>query len=391
VAAHEREPRPCPLAVGDDVLEDLYERVRRTRWTDAVAGGGWAYGTDVDYLRELASYWVDRFDWKAQEHLINECLPGWIVRLDGRQVHYARRPGVGPAPLPLALLHGWPGSFVEMYKVAPVLADPAAYGGDPADAFDVIVPSLPGHGLSEPALVPGFGADECADVVCELMTRVLGYRRFGAQGGDRGAFVSAGLGHRHRDDVVGIHLNLATGIPGSGAEMTRDEAQWLSDQQAWLAEEGGYIAIQSTRPQTIGVALNDSPVGLLAYIVEKWRAWSDCHGDVESCFTKSELLTNVTLYWVTGTIRSSMHYYYEHRRNPPVAVRAERIDVPTGVAMFPAEVMRTPRRAVERKYDLRRWSELPAGGHFAAMEQPGDLVAEIREFFRPLRGRPVAG
>jgi microsomal epoxide hydrolase len=254
----------------------------RTRWTDAVAGSGWAHGTDIDYLRELASYWVDGFDWRARERLINECLPGWAVRLGGRQVHFAHCPGVGPAPLPLVLLHGWPGSFVEMYKVAPALADPAAHGGDPADAFDVVVPSLPGHGLSEPVLAPGFGADGCADVVWALITEVLGAPRFGAQGGDRGAFVSAGLGHRHPDAVVGIHLNLATGIPGAGTQLTEDERRWLNDQQRWLGEEGGYIAIQGTRPQTIGVALNDSPVGLLAWIVEKWRAWSDCGGDVES-------------------------------------------------------------------------------------------------------------
>jgi pimeloyl-ACP methyl ester carboxylesterase len=367
------------------VLDDLYERVRRTRWTDAIAGAGWAYGADVDYLRRLSSYWVDGFDWRSQERLINDRLPGWIVALDGREVHFAHRPGIGPAPLPLVLLHGWPGSFVEMYKIAPALADPAAHGGDAADAFDVIIPSLPGHGLSEPALVAGFGADECADVVATLMTGVLGFRRFGAQGGDRGAFVSAGLGHRHPDALVGIHLNLATGIPGDGDALTDEERRWMSDQQAWMAEEGAYIAVQSTRPQTIGVALNDSPVGLLAYIVEKWRAWSDCHGDVESRFTRSELLTNVTLYWATGTIRSSMQYYYEHRRRPPAAVRPVRIDVPTGVAMFPGEVMRPPRSAVERKYDLRRWSEMPAGGHFAAMEQPEDLVGEIRAFFRPLR------
>jgi pimeloyl-ACP methyl ester carboxylesterase len=239
--------------------------------------------------------------------------------------------------------------------------------------------------LSQAVLEPGFGADECADVIHQLMTGVLGISRFAAQGGDRGAFVSAGLAHRHRDAIIGIHLNLATGIPGVDAEMTEDERRWLSDQQQWLAEEGGYIAIQGTRPQTLGFALNDSPVGLLAWIVEKWRAWSDCGGDIESCFTKDELLTNATIYWVTETIRSSMHYYYEHRLHPPAAVRPERIDVPTGVAMFPAEVMRVPRTAVERKYDVRHWSSMTAGGHFAAMEQPDALVADIRAFFRPLR------
>jgi pimeloyl-ACP methyl ester carboxylesterase len=371
------------VAIGDDVLDDLRQRVRRTRFTDSMAGAGWSHGTNVDYLRELASYWADGFDWRAQERLLNRRLPGWVTDIAGRQVHFARCPGVGPDPMPLVLLHGWPGSYFEMVKVAPVLADPAAHGGDPADAFEVVVPSLPGHGFSAAVLEPGFGADQAADVVCELMRDHLGFPRFGAQGGDRGAFVSAGLGHRHREHVVGIHLNFATGLPGDDVA----DREWMARQQAWMAEEGGYISIQSTRPLTLAVALNDSPVGLLAWIVEKWRAWSDCDGDVERCFTKADLLTTATIYWVTGTIRASMHYYLEHRLRPPIAVRPERIDIPTGVAMFPAEVARPPRTSVERKFDLRRWTDMPAGGHFAAMEQPDALVAEIRAFFRPLRAR----
>ena len=377
--------RPAPVAVDDAVLEDLYERVRRTRWPDSVAGAGWSHGTSTEYLRQLASYWVDGFDWRAEERLLNLRLPGWTVDVGGRPVHYARCPGVGPAPLPLVLLHGWPGSFMEMTKVAPLLADPGAHGGDPVDAFEVVVPSLPGHGFSAAVLEEGFGADQCADVVHALMTEALGYGRFGAQGGDRGAFVSAGLGHRHPEAMVGIHLNFPTGWPSPAAEMDDDERAWLAAQRDWMATEGGYIAIQGTRPQTLGFALNDSPVGLLAWIVEKWRAWSDCGGDVERCFTRAELLTNATIYWVTQTIRSSMHYYWEHRRRPPVATGPERIGVPTGVAMFPAEVSRPPRRVVARKYDLRRWTDMAAGGHFAAMEQPEALVEEIRAFFRPLR------
>jgi pimeloyl-ACP methyl ester carboxylesterase len=315
--------------------------------------------------------------------MLNDRLPGWSATIDGRGVHAARLPGKGPEPLPLVLLHGWPGSFVEMVKVAPMLADPAAYGGDPADAFDVVVPSLPGHGYSDPPLQEGFGADECADLMRTLMVDVLHYERFGAQGGDRGAFVATGLGYRHADVVAGIHLNLAGGIPG--APPTREEVAWLADQSRWMADEGGYMAVQGTRPQTLGVALNDSPVGLLAWIVDKWRAWSDCRGDVETCFTADELLTNVTLYWLTATIRSSMHWYLEHRRRPPAFVRPERIEVPTGVAAFPREVMRTPRGAVERKYDLRQWTDMDRGGHFAAMEQPLALVEDVRRFFRPLR------
>jgi pimeloyl-ACP methyl ester carboxylesterase len=272
-----------------------------------------------------------------------------------------------------------------MYKVAPALADPASHGGDPADAFDVIVPSLPGHGFTDPVLDRPFGADECADLLAELLSDVWGVDRVGVQGGDRGAFVAASLGARHRDRVAGIHLNLATGVPGAGDEQTDEERASLAQQAAWMAEEGGYIAIQGTRPQTLGFALNDSPVGLLAWIVEKWRAWSDCGGDIESCFTKDELLTNAAIYWLTGTIRSSMHWYLEHRRRPPVAMRPDRVDVPTGVAMFPAEVMRVPRTAVERKYDVRQWTDMPRGGHFAAMEQPELLVEDVRAFFRPLR------
>ena len=245
----------------------------------------------------------------------------------------------------------------------------------------------PGHGFSDPPREVGFGADEIADVMHTLMTDVLGFGHFVAQGGDRGAFVSAGLGHRHRASVTAIHLNMATGIMGTADDVSEAEQQFQREQKDFLAREGGYIAIQGTRPQTLSVGLNDSPVGLLAWIVEKWHAWSDCNGDIESCFTKDELLTNVMIYWITQTVRPSMHYYYEHRRRPPVAMRPERVDVPTGVAMFPAEVLRTPETAVARKYDLRRFTHMPAGGHFAAMEQSEALAAEIRAFFRPLRGR----
>jgi pimeloyl-ACP methyl ester carboxylesterase len=376
-------PEPFPIAVADDVLDDLADRIRRTRWTDAIPGAGWEFGADVDYLRSLARYWADGFDWRAQERLFNERLPSYVAEVDGRRLHFAHLRGTGPRPMPLVLLHGWPGSFAELYKVAPLLADPGAHGGDARDAFDVVVPSLPGHGFSEPVLAAGFGADECAEVVRALMVDVLGYPWFGAQGGDRGAFVATALGYLVRDHVRGIHLNLAGGIPAQPPEA--EEGAWLDDQARWLADEGGYIAIQSTRPLTIGLALNDSPVGLLAWIVEKWRAWSDCDGDLERCFTEDELLANVTLYWVTGTIRSSVHWYLEHRRRPPVFVRPERIEVPTGVATFPKEVMRTPRSAVARKYDLRHWTTMAKGGHFAAMEQPDALVEDIRTFFRPLR------
>lgn len=378
-------PRPFVIHVDDAALDDLRRRIRRARWPSAVTGDGWSLGSDVDYIRELASYWIDGYDWRAHEWALNERLPGFTATVGGRTLHYAHCVGRGPAPLPLVLLHGWPGSIVEMSKIAPALADPAAHGGDVDDAFEVIVPSLPGHGFSDAPTAAGFGADACADVVHELMTRVLGFDRYLAQGGDRGAFVSAGLGHRHRDSLIGIHLNMATGIVGDGGQLSEDERQFQDDQIRFLAIEGGYIAIQGTKPQTLGVGLNDSPVGLLAWIVEKWRAWSDCDGDVERCFTKDELLTNVTLYWFTQTIRPSMHYYYEHRAAPPVAMRPERVSVPTAIAMFPREVMHVPRPAVERKYDVVQWTDFDRGGHFAAMEQPDALIADIRTFARQFR------
>jgi microsomal epoxide hydrolase len=379
-------PSPFVIHVDDAALDDLQRRVRRTRWPARVAGDGWSLGADVAYLRELAAYWIDGYDWRAHERALNERLPGWTASVGGRTLHFARCKGRGPAPLPLVLLHGWPGSFFEMSKIAPALADPVAHGGDARDAFEVIVPSLPGHGFSDAPASPGFGADQCADVVHELMTAVLGFDGgYFAQGGDRGAFVSAGLGHRHHDAVVGIHLNMATGIVGAGDELSEEEHRFQQDQIRFLASEGGYIAIQGTKPQTLGVGLNDSPVGLLAWIVEKWRAWSDCDGDVERCFTKDELLTNVMLYWITQTIRPSMHYYYEHRANPPVAMRPEPVPVPTAIAMFPREVMQVPRTAVERKYDVRQWSSFERGGHFAAMEQPDAMVADIRAFARQFR------
>jgi pimeloyl-ACP methyl ester carboxylesterase len=375
--------RPAPFAVPVDesALDDLRRRLEHTRWPDTL--GGWTHGTDLDVMRGLTDHWLHSFDWAAQAAMLDRVLPSSMVEIDGLQVHVARLAGHGPDPFPLLLMHGWPGSYTEMVELAPRLADPGAYGGDPADAFDVIVPSLPGHGFSQRPTEATFGADECARIMRTLMVDVLGYDRFGAQGGDRGAFVSASLGHEHHDVVAGIHLNFPTGIPGS--PMSDDEAQWIADQQRYLVEQGGYIAIQGTRPLTLAYGLHDSPVGTLAWIVEKWREWSDCGGDVEARFTKDQILTNATLYWLSETMRSSMHYYWAHRANPPAAMRPVRIDCPTGVAAFPREVMHVPRSAVERKYDLRHWTEMSSGGHFAPLEEPDALAEDIRAFFRLVR------
>jgi pimeloyl-ACP methyl ester carboxylesterase len=376
---------PFEIRVDQDVLDDLVVRIGRTCWPDQPMDVTWELGVDGAYLRELADYWMQGFDWRSTEERLNRVLPGHRARVGDLDVHVARVAAVGGSSRPpVVLLHGWPSSFCEMIEIAPALADPAAHGGDPADAVDVIVPSLPGHGFSSIPPRTGFGADECADVLRDLVVDVLGHDRFVVHGGDRGAFVATSLGHRHPDVVAGIHITLPTGIPGPGDERTTEEDRWLAETAAWAVEEGGYAAIQGTRPQTLAYAMHDSPVGLLAWIVEKFRAWSDCGGDVGSRFSRDTLLTNVTVYWVTRTFRSSSHWYWEHRRNPPAATRPVRIEVPTGVAAFPREVMRVPRSAVARKYHLVHWTDMPSGGHFPALEEPARLVADIRSFLRRL-------
>jgi len=370
--------------VSSAVLEELRQRLARVRWPEALAPG-WELGTDPVYLRELVDHWREGFDWRSQERALEETLPSHRARVGGLDLHFALRPGTGPKPFPLLLLHGWPGSHFEFSKVAGPLADPGAHGGDALDAFDLVVPSLPGHGLSEAPGDPYFNADDAADLLHELMTEVLGHSRFGAQGGDRGAMVAVSLAHRHPGSVAGIHLNMATGIPAPPESRTREEEAWLDTQARWFQEEGGYSAIQSTRPQTLAYGLSDSPVGLAAWILEKWKVWSDCEGDLERCFSKDELITNVMLYWVTGTIHASTRWYAAHRKRPPAAMRPVRIEVPTAVADFPKETVRVPRSAVERKYHLVQWNEMARGGHFAAMEQPEVLVEDVRRFFRRFR------
>ncbi len=379
-----RDELKAPISVPSELLDDLHQRLVRVRWPEAL-GSGWRLGTDPDYLRELVAYWREGFDWRAQERALERELPSHRAQVGGLDLHFALRPGQGPNPFPLLLLHGWPGSHFEFNKLAGPLADPAACGGDALDAFDLVVPSLPGHGFSGAPSDPFFNADDGADLLNELMTKVLGHARYGAQGGDRGAMVAMSLGHRHRQNVAGIHLNMATGIPAPPESRSAEEVAWLDVQARWFQEEAGYSAIQSTRPQTLAYGLSDSPVGLAGWIVEKWKVWSDCGDDIESCFSKDELLTNVMIYWVTGTIHASTRWYAAHRRRPPAAMRPERIEVPTAVADFPKEPVRVPRSAAQRKFDLVQWTEMQQGGHFAAMEQPDALAEDIQRFFRGIR------
>ncbi len=373
---------PFQIQVAEEVLLDLKQRLARIRWPDALADADWDYGTNLAYLRQLVRYWHDSYDWRAQERLLNT-FPQFTTDIDEIHLHFLHVKGKGTQPLPLLISHGWPGSFFEMYKIIGPLTDPESYGADPADAFDVVVPSLPGYGFSGPTKVRGVTVERTAEVFVSLM-QDLGYPRFAAQGGDWGSYITTALGRAWASKIIGIHLNTLPGRSMRSQEATTEaERRWREQRAQVTRDESGYSDIQGTRPQTLAYGLNDSPVGLAGWIIEKFRAWSGCHGEIESVFTKDELLTNVMIYWVTQTINSSMRLYYEtsHQREDAFAGQVE---VPTGLAVFPAEGA-PPRSLVGRRYNIQRWTEMKAGGHFAALEQPEALVEDIRAFFRPLR------
>src|SRR5262245_54501813 len=379
---------PFRIAVPDAVLADLRDRLARTRFPDEIEESAWTYGTDLSYLRNLVAHWRERYDWRAAEAALN-AFPQWKARVGDLDIHLLHVRGTGPRPFPLVITHGWPGSVAEFTKIIGPLTDPARHGGDPADAFDVVAPSMPGYGFSDHAHAPGMDAERIAALWSELM-RGLGYARFGAQGGDWGAMVSTYLGANHADVVAGIHLNMVVAFPPDPENpldgLTQEQLIGLMKLQEFLKQETGYQQIQGTKPQTLGYALNDSPAGLAAWIVEKFRTWSDCDGNIERRFTKDELLTNIMLYWVTESATSSCRLYFEARHAAKFPPKDLHITVPTGCAIFPHEIIKPPRPWVEKTMNVQRWTEMPAGGHFAAMEEPKALVDDVRAFFRPLRG-----
>src|SRR5215217_1869745 len=381
------QPQPFTLHVTDDAIADLRMRLERTRFPDQAPGEPWAYGTDVGYMRELVDYWRDRFDWQAQEALLN-AIPQYKVPLHGIDLHFLHVPGNGPSPCPLLLSHGWPGSVLEFLELIPRLTDPARFGGDPADAFTVVAPSLPGYGFSFAPNQPRFNIPRIAEVFAELMTSILGYDRFAAHGGDWGSFITSRLGYAFPQHLFGIHLTMLPirrDLPRPD-QPSEEEARYLDELAAFVREEAAYQLIQGTKPQTLAYGLTDSPAGLAAWIVEKFRTWSDCGGDVESVFTNDELLANISLYWFTGAIGSSFWPYYARMHGPWPIPDGGTVDVPTGYCEFPREILRPPRSLAERVFTrIERWSVMPRGGHFAAMEQPEALAAEMRAFFRPLR------
>jgi microsomal epoxide hydrolase len=385
---------PFRIDVAEPVLDDLRRRLRATRWPDPAVGEPWAEGTDLAYLRELCEYWLDGFDWRRVESELN-AFPQFTTTIDGQRIHFVHVESPHDGALPLVIHHGWPGTFAEFVEILAPLTDPVAHGGRAEDAFHVVCPSLPGFGFSDPPREPGWTPHRIAGAAAELMRR-LGYERYGAQGGDWGAMVSSQLGLVDPGAVVGIHLNMVIApAPRDGdpmAGLSERERRQVDEMRARGRDETGYQQIQGTRPQSVSVGLNDSPVGLAAWIVEKYRAWGDCVRpdgvrDVEHRFTKDTLLTCITIYWVTGTIGSANRLYAETRRGGAGAsLPTMRVPVPMGYARFPGDGFLPPRAWVERLYDVRRWTELAEGGHFPALEVPQLLVQDVRAFFAPLRG-----
>ena len=381
------EVRPFTIRVPDPVLADLKERLRHPRYPDPLQGDGWTYGTDIGYLKQLVAYWRDRFDWRAQERALNR-FEQFTTTIDGLTIHFIHRRSKQPGAFPLLITHGWPGSFVEFTKIIGPLTDPAAHGGRAEDAFDLVIPSIPGFAFSDKPREPGYAPARIAAIEARLMAR-LGYQRYGVQGGDWGSIIGTQIALNDAPHVAGLHLNMCTAAAPAGADpnagLTDAEQQRLKVRQAFQAEETGYQQIQGTKPQTIGIALNDSPIGLAAWIVEKFQSWCDCAGNPESIFTKDELLTNITLYWATQTAASSARIYYESRHAAPAAGGQRRIETPTACADFPKEIIWSPRRWLEARYNITRWTVMPRGGHFAAFEQPELLVDDVRAFFRTVR------
>jgi microsomal epoxide hydrolase len=377
---------PFRIDIPETALTDLHERLARTRFPEQIPGAAWDYGTELGYLRELVGYWRDGYDWRKTETRLNE-LDHNLCEIDGARVHFVHARSPEPDAFPIVMTHGWPGSFVEFEAILPLLTDPRAHGGDPSAALHVVCPSIPGYAFSGPTHDRGWDTRRVARAWAELMAG-LGYERYGAQGGDWGAMISTNLALVDAEHCNGLHLNMPVGGPPPGSDLsnpTPEEADALASMTAYADDDSGYMKIQSTKPQTIGYSLDDSPAGLAAWIVEKFRTWSDCGGDVERSFTRDQLIDNLMMYWLTATGHSSARMYYETTRSGNFGTSGQRVEVPTACARFPKEIIRPPRSWVEQSYNVVRWTEMPRGGHFAAMEQPDLLAADVLEFFGSVR------
>ena len=383
---------PFTINVSDQAMADLRERLQRTRLAPEFANSDWSYGTNGSYLQELLEYWSNTYDWREHEAEINR-FNNYKTTIEDIPIHFIYERGKGPNPTPLILSHGWPWTFWDWHKVIGPLTDPAAYGGDPADSFDVVIPSLPGFGFSTPLTTPKINFWRTADLWVTLMREVLGYDKFAAGGGDWGALLTAQLGHKYAQHLLGIYVHLMAPLDLFNGTLPEEEyyapseKAWYLRNQEFFAAESGYSAIQSTKPQTLAFALNDSPAGLCAWILEKRRTWSDSGGDVESRFSKDDLLTTMSIYWFTQSFGTSARYYYECVHNPwkPSHDRKPVVEAPTGIGVFQEEVILFPHRWAEQYYNLKHWQVMESGGHFAPMEEPDKLVEDMQTFFRTVR------
>jgi pimeloyl-ACP methyl ester carboxylesterase len=368
------------IQIEQKFLDDLKSKLLLTRWPDEIEGSGWNYGASLSYMKELSDYWITYFNWRKTESEINS-YGNYIAIIEGYKIHYLHIKGKGEKRLPLIITHGWPYSFMEMFKLIPLLTENSDM------SFDLIIPSMPGYGFSQKITQPGCNVSFIADLWHKLMLE-LGYEKYGVQGGDFGAGVSTALAMKYPDHVSGLHLNY---IPGNyvpvleeNEEFTKEENDYLDSEEDWYSREGGYSLEQNTKPLTLAYGLNDSPIGLCAWIVEKMFGWSQNRGYIGNVFTKDELLSNVTLYWITETIHSSIRLYNENSKNPLIIGKDSFIKTPTGIAHFQYEDPFPPRKFIERGFNIQHWSEFPEGGHFPAMEKPEVLAEDIIKFFRSL-------
>jgi pimeloyl-ACP methyl ester carboxylesterase len=374
--------QPFRIHASDEQLDDLRRRLRATRWPERETVPDWSQGIPLAYLQEVCAYWAEKYDWRGREERLN-AFPQFRAQAGGLGIHFAHVRSPEASALPLVVTHGWPGSIVEFHKVIGPLTDPASHGGDPADAFHVVCPSLPGYGFSDKPAEAGWGVERIADAWGELM-RALGYERYVAQGGDWGAMVTTHIGLQDTEHCLGIHLNMPIAPPDPATlnDLTPAEQAALQAMDEYQKWDSGYSKQQSTRPQTLGYALVDSPAGQAAWIIEKFWRWTDCDGHPENALTRDELLDNVMLYWLPATAASSARLYWESFQNPSF----DPVTVPTGCSIFPKEIIRCSRRWAEKRFqNLVHWNELEKGGHFAAFEQPETFVDELRACFRHVR------
>jgi pimeloyl-ACP methyl ester carboxylesterase len=378
--------RPFTIEIAQSEIDDLKKRISNWREPDQLQGIGWAMGTEYEELRRLMQHWRTGFDWRKQEAAWN-IHPHYQTNIGGETIHFIHARAAVATGRTVILTHGWPGSVFEFHRLIPLLTDPLSHGGRQEDAFNVVVPSIPGYGFSSRPTRPGLNLFAVADLWAELMSR-LGYKRYLAQGGDLGASVSTCLAHAHPDSLAGVHLNFIPGSyspphdAGPDGDLTSEERAFLERKAGWADLHGAYSHIQATRPQTLAYGLTDSPVGLAAWMIEKFRDWSDCDGDLANAtFSRDDMLANISLYWFTRTVASSMRLYWETRARPLAFAPGTAIHVPLAVALFPKELPMPPRSWVERVFkDIRRWTAMPRGGHFAALEQPALLAQDLRAF-----------